>query len=241
MQLLDLTLDSIAADLALEEALLQSIDERPDAPPLLRFWVPSPHAVVLGASGRWRDELDAEACEADGVPIARRASGGGTVVVGPGALNVSVFHRIDAHPELKTVESAQSWVMGRIGRAIREAGRAVVLRGSGDLALGDRKISGSAQRRLRRSVLVHATILDAFPLDRIDRYLRQPKRQPAYRLDRDHASFVANLNLGLDSLKEAIGREWLGGQPPAKPEIPWTKVDEYQQSTFSDPAWVRRL
>src|SRR3954447_9721318 len=69
-------LPGIAANLALDEALLIEADER-GAGPALRIWEPDLLAVVLGASGRCRDEVRVEACHGDGVPIARRSSGGG--------------------------------------------------------------------------------------------------------------------------------------------------------------------
>src|SRR4051795_355586 len=57
-------LPGIAANLALDEALLIEADER-GAGPALRIWEPDELAVVLGASGRWRDEVRVEACDRD--------------------------------------------------------------------------------------------------------------------------------------------------------------------------------
>ena len=71
MRYLELTLSEIAANLALDEALLVAAEER-GAGPVLRIWEPGRTAVVLGASGRWRDDVRVEACHADGVAIARR-------------------------------------------------------------------------------------------------------------------------------------------------------------------------
>src|SRR3954462_12573016 len=82
-------LPGIAANLALDEALLIEADER-GAGPALRIWEPEEVAVVLGASGRWREDVKVDACREDGVAIARRSSGGGTVVIGPGTINVAV-------------------------------------------------------------------------------------------------------------------------------------------------------
>ena len=67
--------------------------------------------------------------------------------------------------------------------------------GSGDLTLGRRKFSGSAQRRLREHILVHASLLYDFALDRIGRYTLMPPRRPDYRGGRSHEEFVTNLPL----------------------------------------------
>src|SRR5207253_822560 len=80
---LDVTLPSVAENLALDEAMLIEADEG-RGEPVLRFWEPRDYAVVLGASRRLGDDVLSDACRADGVPIVRRSSGGGSVVVGPG-------------------------------------------------------------------------------------------------------------------------------------------------------------
>src|SRR4051812_49518955 len=81
-------LPDVEANLALDEALLIEADER-GAGAALRIWEPEAVAVVLGASGRWREDVKVEACRRDGGAIARRSSGGGAGGVRPGALNVA--------------------------------------------------------------------------------------------------------------------------------------------------------
>src|SRR5262249_28452965 len=132
---LDHTEPDIARNLALDEALLVAAEER-GAGPALRVWEPSSLAVVLGASSRLYDDVDVSACQADGVAIARRSSGGGTVVVGPGTLNVTVVLPSDAAPGLQAVDTAQAFVLGRTARALRRLGPPVEVRGHGDLTLG---------------------------------------------------------------------------------------------------------
>ena len=134
-------------------------------------------------------------CAAEGVAIARRSSGGGTVVIGPGTLNVTVILPATAAPGLAAVDTAQAYVLDRMAQAIRRHGPAVERLGSGDLTLERRKFSGSAQRRLRNHFLVHATLLYRFPLALVERYTNVPRRQPAYRENRSHAEFLVNLHL----------------------------------------------
>ena len=236
---LDRTLPGIAANLALDEALLQAAEDGPGGA-VLRLWEANGPAVVLGASGRWREEVCVEACRADGVPIARRSSGGGTVVVGPGALNAAVVLPVAAAPGLEAVDVAQLYVLGRIAEAIRRLGPRVEVRGSGDLTLGLRKFSGSAQRRLRRHFLVHATILYDFPLGLIPRYLGTPARQPAYREGRPHGDFVTNLPLPRPALVEALRDAWLAPVVSAA-EVPEAMVRDLVAERFGDPGWVERL
>jgi lipoate-protein ligase A len=238
LRYLERTYPEIEANLALDEALLVAAEER-NGGPVLRVWEPDRLAVVLGASGRLHDDVDVGLCRAEGVAIARRSSGGGTVVVGPGALNVTVVLDADAAPGLNAVDTAQAYVLERFAAAIRRAGPAAEVRGLGDLTLDGRKFAGSAQRRLRRSFLVHASILYDFPIGPIDRYTRLPRRQPAYRAGRDHVSFLTCLPLPRADLLTAIRSAW-----PASPEavsVPDDLVRRLVLEHFGDPAGVERL
>lgn len=241
MRYLDLTLPDIASNLALDEALLVAAEER-EAGPSLRTWESSTLAVVLGASGRLHEDVRVEACQDDGVDIARRASGGGTVVIGPGALNVSVVLPTDVAPGLTAVDVAQNYVLSRLAESIRAQGPAVEILGLGDLTLDLRKFSGSAQRRLRHHFLVHASILYDFPLHLVPRYTGLPRRQPSYRGQRTHEDFLTNLPLARQNLLDAITGAWLPAhRPPELMAPPEDLVRDLRAAKFADPAWVERL
>jgi len=241
MRYLDLTLPTIAENLALDEALLIAADER-GAGAALRIWEPTSLAVVLGASGRWREDVQVELCHADGVVIARRSSGGGTVVIGPGTLNITVVLPIDAAPGLGAVDRAQQYVLERVASQLRSQGSAVEVLGQGDLTIDARKFSGSAQRRLRHHFLVHATILYDFPLELVTRYTHLPRRQPAYRAGRSHEDFLVNLDLPRERLIDAVRRAWLEDRQSSELiEIPRDLMEDLITEKFSDPAWIERL
>jgi lipoate-protein ligase A len=238
---LDLTLGPIEADLALDEALLIEAEES-DGPPLLRTWESPGPAVVLGASGRIAEDVRLVACRLDGVPIARRSSGGGAVVVGPGALCVSVILPRDFAPGLESVDLAQSFVLERIAASLRSRGPEARVLGSGDLTLGGRKFAGSAQRRLKRYFLIHASVLYDFPLDLIARYLAEPRRRPSYREGRTHAEFLVNVPLPRGDLVGAVRRAWLGVEgPPPTLNVPHDRVRALLAEKFADRAWIERL
>ncbi len=238
---LDITLPTAAANVALDEALLVEAEDQ-GGPAVVRTWELDHFAVVLGASCRIKENVEIDACRADRIEIARRSSGGGTVVIGPGALNFSVILPIDAAPELRGIESAQSFVLGRVRDAIARAGISAELLGSADLTLGDRKFSGSSQRRLRRHLLIHASLLNHFPLERIDRYLKMPPRRPAYRRDRPHSDFVTNLGLTGPRLIAAIHDAWLPTeQSVIDAKIPESTFRTLLETKFSGIAWIERL
>ncbi len=237
----DVTLASVAEDLALDEAILIEADEG-RGPAVLRFWEPRDYAVILGASRRLRDEVQIEACQADGVPILRRSSGGGTVVIGPGALNVAVVLPETAAPGLSAVGAAQCYVVERIAESIRRAGRPVTVLGHGDLAVDDRKCGGSAQRRLKRWFMVHCSILYQFPIERIARYLAIPERQPAYRQGRAHHEFVTNLDLSRQALVGALsGVGFPCGDTFPALDGPLSLLPSLIAEKYANPAWIERF
>jgi lipoate-protein ligase A len=216
---LDLTLTTPEENLALEEALLLEASSaaergegRDEAPAFLRFWESPRHCVVLGVSCRVRDDVDLERCHADGVPVLRRVSGGGTVLLGPGCLNFALVLPLAARPDLADVRRSYAAIVERTGEGLGVEG--VAMRGSCDLALGDRKLGGSAQKRTRSAVLHQGTALCGFDIELVARYLREPAKQPDYRGRRDHASFLTNLPLSAAEVRERIARAWNAVPPP---------------------------
>jgi len=238
---LDVTLPSVGENLALDEAFLIEADAGRGRR-LLRFWEPAEYAVVLGASCRVGDDVLIDVCRADGVPVLRRSSGGGTVVVGPGALNVSVILPAGGAPGLGAVDVAHRYVLEWIAGSIRRAGPLVSVEGRGDLALGGRKCGGSAQRRLKHWFMVHCSILYDFAIERIARYLTVPKRQPAYRAGRAHQDFLSNLGLPRRILADAIGRDSPPGSClPGAGALPLAVLQSLVSEKFANPAWIERF
>mgnify|MGYP000906099649 CR=1 FL=1 len=232
-----------AVNLAFDEALLEH-QEAERGPGVLRIWEPLTLAVILGASGRVAEEVHVAACREDAVPWYRRGSGGGTVVIGPGALNISVVAPIVVAPELVAVDRAQAFVLDAFARALTARGSEVAVRGSGDLVYRDRKCAGSAQRRAKTHVLIHFTVLYAFPLERIARYLAEPKRRPDYRGGRTHDEFVINLPLTRSELIRAASDAYRSLDGDLAPwSLPWPaeRLNRLLQSKYADPAWIDRF
>jgi lipoate---protein ligase len=241
MVCLDLTCSGIALNLALDEALLIEADAGRGVR-LLRFWEPADYAIVLGASCRLADDVHVDACQADGVPIVRRTSGGGTVVVGPGTLNVSVILPETAAPGLSTVDGAHRFVLDYIARSIQRAGPRVTVAGLGDLVIEGRKCGGSAQRRLRDWFMVHCSILYDFPIERIVRYLATPRRQPEYRQGRDHENFLSNLGLPRNILMDAVRGDCIGSPLSFQaPAVPPAVIETLMSEKFANRAWIERF
>ena len=118
MHFLDLTLPAPAENLACDEALLDFFEEH-GGPGVLRFWKPKDHFVVVGYGNHVDVEVNAPACDAAGIPILRRCSGGGTVLQGPGCLNYSLVLKMDEGGPLHSITAANKFIMER-NRAVIE-------------------------------------------------------------------------------------------------------------------------
>jgi lipoate---protein ligase len=241
MLCVDYTCSTVEEDLALDEALLIEADEH-GGEAVLRFWERPNYAVVMGASRSKDHDVQSEACRTEGVPVLRRSSGGGTVLVGPGALNVAFVLPEDAQPGLWAVDAAQRYVLERLAASIRQAGPAVTILGLGDLVLDGRKCGGSAQRRLKHWFLVHCSILYQMSIARIARYLAVPDRQPGYRERRSHEDFLSNLPLARRILLDAIRGAWSPGSALSPPPAgALGRLPDLLSAKFANPGWIERF
>ena len=210
MTLLDLTLPSPAENLALDEALLDAAEIGTGAE-VLRFWESPTPFVVVGYANKIASEVNVAACEAKGIPILRRCSGGGTVVQGPGCLNYAVILRITENGPTRSISAANQYVMERTRHAISQLlspNSQLLIAGHTDLALGNLKFSGNAQRRRKNFLLFHGSLLLNFDLPLISELLNMPSLQPDYRDGRAHKQFIMNLGLPTEAVKHALMTEW---------------------------------
>jgi lipoate-protein ligase A len=223
MKVLDLTLPTPAENLACDEALLDAA-EAGEAGEVLRFWESPTPFVVVGYANRVAAEVNVAACEARGVPILRRCSGGGTVLQGPGCLNYALILRITDTGPTRTISAANQFIMERNRTAIASLTSDFRLQtsdfrvcGHTDLAIGDRKISGNSQRRRKNFLLFHGTFLLTFDFALVSELLRMPSQQPAYREDRGHREFLTGLDIPAAQIKPALVRAWDATAPAELP------------------------
>src|SRR2546422_967218 len=123
LRLLDLTLPTPEEKLALDEALLHGLErasasDGSNVEETLRFWESPVPFVVVGSSGRLREEVDLEACRTARVPVLRRASAGGSVLQAPGCLNFALVLSLDARPQLRDVGESYRTIIGRLAGAL---------------------------------------------------------------------------------------------------------------------------
>ena len=229
-----MTLPASAANLALDEALLDACEEQRGGE-VLRFWEPGEYFIVAGYSNHIASEVNEEACRREKLGVYRRCSGGGTVLQGPGCLNYSLILEIEENDSLENITAANCHIMGKHRDALSAVlGRPVQLQGHTDLALDGLKFSGNAQRRKRRALVFHGTFLLQFDLTMMARFLPMPSRQPEYRQGRPHGQYLMNLPLSAEAVKRAIRQAWSAETPlEVLPDYQGLMTDKYSQDEWN--------
>ncbi|MDF2549432.1 MAG: putative lipoate-protein ligase [Chlamydiales bacterium] len=186
----------ILSQLQLEEALLRAGSKNCC---LLNHG--STPAIVLGLSNRLEEMVDLTLWQEEKIPLIRRFSGGGTVVVDEDTFFATFIFQDQALRQTPEQVHAQ---MERIyARVFRMEG--FCLR-ENDYVIGERKFGGNAQSITRGRWLHHTSLLFNYQ-SKWMRYLKLPKQRPVYRKSRDHAAFLYTLNerfSSKDTLQDAF-------------------------------------
>jgi len=164
--------------LALEEVLLD--DVAAGGPPTVRLWQWSRSAVTVGRFQSVEYEVDLRACKARGVDVSRRMSGGGAMYHGEDA--ELVYSVTCPEGMLRGGIRYAYWeTCGRIIDALEGLRLEARLEDTNVIMVGDRKVSGNAQRRAHGVLQQHGTVLHRSDDDTMDRFLRARWRPPSAR------------------------------------------------------------
>ncbi|MEZ6153517.1 MAG: lipoate--protein ligase family protein [Pirellulaceae bacterium] len=235
MRYLELTLPSIAENLALDEALLDEAQASDVREETLRIWQAHSPFVVLGRSSRVDDEVD-QACTAEqSVPIFRRVSGGATVVAGPGCMFYALVLSLEQRPHLRMLDVAHQFVMGSLQSALKSLLPQLEFDGTCDLVVSGRKVSGNSVRLVRDWMLYHGTLLLDMDLTLAERLLKHPPREPEYRGGRSHADFLANLQIPYPAVVAAMRNQWQADSQVGP--IPESRIESLVRNKYSQDAW----
>ena len=233
---------SPAENLALDEALLRA-DVGPIPNETLRIWEESHTAVIVGRSSRLVEEVNLARCQAREVPVLRRCSGGCAIVVGPGCLMYSVVLDLRHRPQLRIIDQAHEYVLSRTMQALHACGIDNVRKaGLSDLVIESdtnlKKFSGNSLRITRDALLYHGTVLYDFRLSTVAELLPPPPREPAYRDQRGHVSFVTNLTLEPNRFVSSLRSVWLARE--ALETWPKSDVAELVSKKYATSGWNHR-
>ena len=144
-------------NLAFEEFVFQTFREDD----VFLLWQDSP-SVVVGCYQNICREVHVETLRKLGIPVLRRMSGGGTVYHDLGNVNYTYITRQE---ELVDYDRSLQPVIG----ALNDIGVPARKNRTCDIAIGEQKISGSAQRAAGGRLLHHGTLLFQSDLSVLDR------------------------------------------------------------------------
>lgn len=124
------------------------------------LWQNAP-AVVVGSYQNICREVHVEALRRRGIPVVRRMTGGGTVYHDLGNVNYTYILRTNGTMNYDQVLYPVITALNAIGVPARKNRLC-------DIAIGDQKISGSAQRMTKGRLLHHGTLLFSSDLSVLD-------------------------------------------------------------------------
>jgi lipoate-protein ligase A len=206
-----------ARNMAIDEAVLSEVEDR-RSPPTLRVYGWTPACISLGHSQRAADELDLDRVRALGYDVVVRPTGG-RAVLHIDELTYSLIAPPDAEDWCATQALSYRTISQAVAQALAQDGFGVALdRGypverpqslramtpcfsstaRSEVVFGDRKVVGSAQRRLRGAYLQHGSIL-------VSRSHR--KMVDCLNLDEEkRARYLEILDRNAVCLEDALGR-----------------------------------
>ncbi|KAK8584173.1 hypothetical protein V6N13_109559 [Hibiscus sabdariffa] len=169
--------------------------------------------IVMGVSGKPAELLEIESVLRDQVPVIRRFTGGGTVIVDPGTIFVTYICNKEAIPDLQPYpRPIMSWSSSLYSKVFQGIGD-FHLR-ENDYVFGNHKFGGNAQSITKTKWIHHTSFLWDFDVRNMA-YLKLPKRAPAYRSARGHLDFICRLkdymsrSTFIDKTVEAAGTQFL--------------------------------
>ncbi|MBP9841592.1 MAG: lipoate--protein ligase family protein [Simkaniaceae bacterium] len=196
MKLLHFEQKPILDQLLLEEALLRANQDN---------WAlineGSSKAIVMGISSKAEEWVSPFAFQ-DQIPVIRRFSGGGTVIVDENTLFVTFIFNASTLPFPPYPEPILRFTEGIYQPVFNH--KAFQIQGT-DYAMNDRKCGGNAQYIRKGRWLHHTTFLWDYDPCNME-YLLHPKKMPSYRNNRPHADFVCRLKDYFPSKKTFIHR-----------------------------------
>jgi lipoate-protein ligase A len=176
----------------MEEYLMDRVQ---DFGPILFLWR-SDCAVVMGKNQNPWKECRLHLMENEGVPLARRISGGGTVYHDVGNLNYCVITGREEYCECDAYHL--------VFRALERFGIKAEKTGKSNLSVDGRKFSGNAFAFRKGRAMHHGTLLLETDLERLGRYLGSMLDGIDTHAIASVPADVANLGVDRQELMEAL-------------------------------------
>lgn len=205
MQYLEMNQNDVFWNLATEEYVLNNLTD--DSYFLL---YQNDDSLVVGKYQNVYQEINIPAVETAGIKVARRISGGGTVFHDKGNLNYA-FITSTATSGPPCYDDFLTPVIG----SLQSLGIDARKRNVCDIAIGDKKISGSAQTIHGNRVLHHGTLLFHADMEKLHRFLKVTDATIESKAVTSVSSQVTNIfqhlqeiHMNMDEFKSALHNQF---------------------------------
>lgn len=149
----------------------------------------SPPAIVMGISGQMDKLISLDNLQKNPIPVIRRFSGGGTVVIDENTLFFTLVCQSNALPIHPFPRPLMQWTAELYRPLFPD--KPFYLQDN-DYVMGEKKWGGNAQSIVKGRWLHHSSLLWDYHPERMD-YLLLPEKMPAYRKKRGHHDFLCCL------------------------------------------------
>lgn len=174
-RIIPLSQHSAYENMAIDEAVGTSISKGASNP-TIRFYSWAPSAVSIGCFQSMRDEVNLDECKRLGVDYVRRRTGGGAVYHDShGEITYSVIAPENMLP--RGIHESYAEICGWAIGGLETLGINAAFAPINDIAVGAKKISGSAQTRRGGVLLQHGTILYDLDLEKMFSVLNVSKEK----------------------------------------------------------------
>ncbi|PHT45709.1 Vesicle-fusing ATPase [Capsicum baccatum] len=147
--------------------------------------------IVMGISGKPAELLEIGSVLKDKIPVIKRFTGGGTVIVDHQTVFVTFICNTDALPSVQPYpRPIMSW-SGQLYSKVFQGVGDFSLR-ENDYVFDNRKFGGNAQSITKGRWVHHTSFLWDYEMENMA-YLKLPKRAPDYRQARDHLDFICRM------------------------------------------------
>lgn len=187
-----------AENMAIDEAIMLGMAQGTQTTPTLRFYGWNPPALSLGYSQSFAKEVSEQACQAAGIDIVRRPTGGRAVLHQYELTYSIIAPEGDVHVKGTVVQSYLK-ISRALLRGFQALGIPAEMTAHGnkptlgsaacfdapswyELVADDRKLVGSAQMRKRGILLQHGSIILHLDIERLFSLLKFPNEAVQQRL-----------------------------------------------------------
>ena len=184
IRLLETGYNTAALNMAIDEALMESIDQVP----VLRIYGWRPPAVSIGYFQSIKEEVDLEKCNEIGIDVVRRLTGGGAVLH---EFELTYSFITKQYP--RNIMESYRWICEAIVISINRLGFDASFVPLNDIVVKGKKVSGSAQTRRNGVLLQHGTLLLAVDVDKMFCVLKVPSEKLRDKIIKDVKERVTSL------------------------------------------------